>query len=328
MALRRRQGIAAVAAVGLLLTLAACGGASNSTSSGGGVAVPGIDRAPSPPNGAAVATSGGSGSAAHGGSGSSVPGALAVPTGPQIVRTGSLNLTVRSGLTVSQAAQRVTDVALGAGGYVGDSQVSTGQGADAQLTLDVPSSGLALTMSRIGALRGVRVTSTSQQGQDVSGEVANLGAELTSLQDARSQYLVLLSKASNIGAVLAVQDRIDSLQTEIQQLQAQQRDLNTQVAYAALSVSISAPGVRVTPRRHGGGWGRALHHAWRSFVGGLQDVVGALGALLLALLVLAALGVAVVLGLRVGRRIPSHVRRWSGSPESGADERSESTLGV
>jgi hypothetical protein len=314
----------------LLVVLAACGaaGSSSASSAGGAAAAPGIARvAPGRP-GAATGTGTGTGTvsrldsggtATSSGAGSTVPGALPAANGPDIVRTGSLTLTVRPGLTVAAAAQRATSVALGAGGYVGDSEVSTGRGAEANLTLDVPSASLASVMSRIGALAGLHVDSTSQQGQDVSGEVSNIGAQLASLQAARSQYLTLLAKASSIGAVLAVQERIDTLQTEIQQLQAQQRQLDTQVSYASLSVFITGPGAHITRPGHGSGWGRELHHAWRSFVGGLQDVVGALGALLLALIVIAALALAVILGLRVGRRIPPHVRRWTTPTTDGHD---------
>ena len=53
------------------------------------------------------------------------------------------------------------------------------------------------------------------------GQYVDLQSRITALQDSRQQYLTILAKATTVGDVLAVQEQLDGIQSQIEQLQGQ-----------------------------------------------------------------------------------------------------------
>jgi hypothetical protein len=205
----------------------------------------------------------------------------------KVVKTGSLQIEVRRG-AVGTTMTRLASLATGLNGYVADTK--TAEGGDdptGTVTLRVPAPSFDDVVARVRAMG--KVNSITTHGQDVTAQYSDIKARLTALNATRSQLLTILQKATAIGDVLAVQDRINQVQTEIEQLQGQQKVLDDQTSYAALSVDVSQQGAKLGPPQQRAGLAKAWYDAHHGFTNGVEWLIARSGTALLALLILAAL---------------------------------------
>jgi hypothetical protein len=162
------------------------------------------------------------------------------------------------------------------------------------MTLQIAEPNYETVVAALGSVG--RVTALSTQAADVSGQYADLQARITALQASRQQYLTIMTKASSIGDILAVQSQLDQLQSQLDQLQGQLNLLDSQTTYGTLAVTVtegSAPVQPTTRPGPGTGIGSAWHDAVHGFVSGLEGIVRISGPVLFALLCLAVLVLAV-----------------------------------
>ena len=85
----------------------------------------------------------------------------------------------------------------------------------------------------------------------MTAQAADQQARLTALKASRDQFLTILAKAKTIGETLAVQQKVDDAQTQIDQLQGQINVLSSQASYGTLTVTVSqkvAAAVAAKPR--------------------------------------------------------------------------------
>jgi len=244
------------------------------------------------PSAGGAAAGGTAGAAAP--SGSSVPVPIQssiqpLPDAAKVVKTGSVQLEVRSE-AVGATINRLGGLATGLGGYVADTKST--EGADdpsGSVTLRVPVGTFEQLLAQVRSLGTVRSSTT--HGQDVTGQYSDVQARLTALTATRDQLLTILHRANAIGDVLAVQDRINDVQTQIDQLQGQQKVLDDQSSMASLSVDVTQHGAATGPPSTPSGIAKAWDDARHGFTSGVEDILGASGTALVVLLVLAALAV-------------------------------------
>jgi hypothetical protein len=242
MAVKKRLLLTVLA---VALTAAACGGSSKSSSPAQTSGAPlGSARATTGVPAASSATTGGS--AAPTGTGGAL-GATVSPAGPKIITTADVTMQVK-GASLPQVFSDLAGLATGLGGYISDSSTSfAGTSPSARAVLRVPAVQFQTVSARLASLG--RVTSENISGQDVTTEVADNGAQLTTLQDEADAARTLLAKANSIGEILAIQDQVFALQSQIQQLSAQQAALAGEISYATVSVELTATPVPA-PRPH------------------------------------------------------------------------------
>lgn len=157
---------------------------------------------------------------------------------PDVIETGTLDVRVHSLAQVRQDTTAVTALAGAEGGYVQSSRVVTGHHATATMTVRVPDAALAHTVATISALG--TVTTRSEAGRDVTGQVVDLAAEQTNLESEETAVRGILSRATKVSDILDIQQELFSLQGQIQELAAQRKSLANQVTYASLAVTLSA----------------------------------------------------------------------------------------
>jgi len=247
----------------------------------------------------------------------SPPGAPGTAGGPQaaapapapadtakVIKNGTLEIGVGKG-TVTESMNRLTALATGLGGYVSDSRTTSnaasGSQASATIAVRVPAAAFEQLVTEASKLGQVRSTSTS--GQDVTAQFTDIDAQLQALNSTRDQFLLVLGQAQNVGDILAVQDRITQVQTQIDQLEGQKRLLTDQTSFGTLSVTLLEPGATVAapppPPDHGSDLGDAWREAREHFVDGVEVIVSASGTI--ALLAICG-GVVFVIGWLVYRR--------------------------
>ncbi len=226
---------------------------------------------------------------ASGSTGTTVPdlpkGAVGQPA--KIQQTGSLTLTVGRG-KLSRTITQLGAIAVSDGGFVANSQTQSGAAAaSGSVTLQVPVGSFAGVVRRAEALG--RVSDLSTKATDVTGQYVDLQSRITALQASRQQYLTILAKATTVGDVLAVQEQIDSTQSQIEQLQGQLQLLASQTSYSTVTVTVGESAPPPPSPLPESGLVRAWHASIGGFVTGVEGVVRIAGPLLFALLLLGAL---------------------------------------
>lgn len=267
----------------------------------GGATVAGSETAGA---GTAGTGAGGAGVSA-GSSGSSLAGPGQAPPAPlpavptRVIKNGQIDLQVPRG-RVAATIGSLTTLAAAEGGFVAATSSSQADSTPAgAVTLRVPAAAFELTVNKVRALG--RVQSVTTSGQDVTAQYVDLQARITALQQAQSRYLTILTRANSVGDILAVQQQVDAVDSQLEQLEGQQRVMDDQTTYGTLVVNVDERSAAPTPPRPAAGpWSRAFRRAGDGFAYGLQGLVSASGALAFAALCVAAIG---LLGWRGWRRL-------------------------
>jgi hypothetical protein len=298
---------AAVAAIAILA--AACGGSSENDRADGGLNTQGgpaiIETGNSdnfrPADGSVQNGPPASGEDAArapsaGGAQSYDPNALPALLDRQIIRTAIVTVNVDA---VSQKFEEVSNVALGAGGFVSSSTFgNTGESQSASITIRVPADQYDATLRK---LRGMgEVKEESSNANDVTEQYTDLQSRLRNLQASEQRYLDLLSRAETIDEILTVQDRTNATRAEIEQVQGRIQLLDNQSSLATITVHLVPP-VAGAPKDDGGAQNplEVAQEAWEASLAvllGIATVAVAVVAFSWWLVPLAALG------LWLGRR--------------------------
>jgi hypothetical protein len=218
--------------------------------------------------------------------------ALPAAGGAEIIKTAALTVRARQ---VAVAASQAAQLAGSAGGYVSGEQTMTsanhrGQGT-VLMQLKIPAAAYQATLtaaSRLGT-----TLSESQHSQDVTQTVADVSSRVTSAQTAIGQLRRLLARAGGVSSLLSVQEEINSQESSLEALQAQQRALARETTFSTISLDLVGPpaGPVKHRRHHAGGFTGGLLAGWRALrtvAGGLLTGAGAALPFVIPLALLAA----------------------------------------
>ena len=233
------------------------------------------------------------------------PAARLALAGPSIIFTANLKIRTAN---VTTAASRATGIVLQEGGYVSSEQARIDPADHARSTvslqLKIPVAAYDRTLATLSAVLGTQ-TALSQHAQDVTQQVADVGSLVASAQAAITQLQALLKRAGSVDALLAVQDQINTQESSLEALEAQQRARARQTSYATVSVTLVGPPhhgpAAASKRQHG--FLAGLAAGWRGLRLAGSAVLTAVGAALPFAVVAAALAGAAYAGRRRLRRL-------------------------
>jgi hypothetical protein len=154
-----------------------------------------------------------------------------------VVRTASLGITVQE---FDKARSRLDEILVRHRGYLGDLQVSTpsDQGRVLKGTLRVPAGQLDSTLIELKTLG--RVESESQNGQEVTAQYVDLQARLANSRHTEQRLTdVLRERTGKLSDVLEVETEIARVRGEIESMDAERKNMATQVAFATLNVAVT-----------------------------------------------------------------------------------------
>jgi hypothetical protein len=229
----------------------------------------------------------------------------AVGQSAKIEQTGTLGLAVGRG-RLAKTMTQLTALAGAYGGFVANSQTQSGAGAGGapygSVTVQVPVQSFSAVLRQAQTLG--RTSGLTTKATDVTGQYVDLQSRITALQDTRQQYLTILAKATTVGDVLAVQEQLDGVQTQIEQLQGQLQVLSSETSYSTLTVTVNEGTPPPPPGPlPGSGLVRAWHDSVGGFVAGVEGLVRVAGPALFALV---CLGLLLVGGRALWRRYQRH----------------------
>jgi virulence-associated protein VapD len=293
--MRRRWAVAGVALVAMVI-VAGC--SADGDSNGGGSAgaeaqvAPAADQALTEQDQSARAATAGSAGKADAAS-----QVRLVDLGNRIVRTANVDLEVGKGrlnATINQA----TDVVRRAKGiYVGSTtSVPSGEPASGQVTFRVPVDAfepVLLELKGLGTYRGEKSST-----DDVTNQYIDLNAQLAAWRAQERVYLRLLDRARSVTDVIAVQNQLQQVQSNIERLQGQVNYLEDQSSFSTIVLQVSEPGAAGPAGEPAG----RLARAWATAVNGLGVMAAAVLVGVVWLTPLVVVAGLVLLGLRALRR--------------------------
>lgn len=282
-----RRGVRRAIAVGLagLMLLAGCSGGGASTSSlpaagGGNMDVNGAAPEYAPADGEA----------------GSDP-----TTDPQIARRATVQLEVDD---IAKAASALHDVADSLDGSVTNESLSlpTDDGVAAYsvstVEVTVPSARLddALTMiEKLG-----EVTDRQIESVDVTTQVVDVNARVTTMRDSIKRLQELMSKSGSVSEITTVESQLTQRQADLEALLASQKVLSQRVETAPITVQLSIKST-IEPQPVVSGFLPGLQAGWESLGATGRVALTILGALL-PWLVLAAIIVVPIVAIRRHRK--------------------------
>jgi hypothetical protein len=225
----------------------------------------------------------------------------------KIIKTGEISIEVTD---ATKALARVRAMAVQLGGYVGGSKAGT-RDEPATLTLRIPADRFEDALTRLHELDGdVVVEATSEQ--DVTSAVVDLEARIANLQASETQYRTLLGKAVKVEDILAVQTRLDDVRGQIEQLQAQHKELSGLADLSTLTVTLIPSALQ----QAAGGWdpGKTVADAFAALVG-VAKAVGN-GVIWFAIVWVPALAGLAIVVLLATRLVPGLRARISRAPKA------------
>jgi hypothetical protein len=230
-----------------------------------------------------------------------------VDLGNRIVRTANVDLEVGKGrlnATINQA----TDVVRRAKGiYVGSStSVPSGEPASGQVTFRVPVDAFEPVLRELKGLGTYRGEKSSTD--DVTNQYVDLNGQLAAWRAQERVYLRLLDRAKSVTDVIAVQNQLQQVQSNIERLQGQLNYLEDQSSFSTIVLQLSEPGAAGPA----GEPASRLARAWATAVNGLGVMAAAVLVALVWLTPPAVVAGLVLLGLRALRR-----PRPTPAPDSG-----------
>jgi Domain of unknown function (DUF4349) len=295
MQLRRAAvGVALVA----MVVVAGCDRAGDADSAAGGggrgeAAVAPADDQAAP---AAGATEAGKAGDAGGGSTGAAAQVRLVDLGNRVVRTASVDLQVDQG-DLNKTINDATDIVLKANGlYVGSStSVPEGEPASGQVTFRVPVDAFEPVLRQLKELGTYRGEESSTE--DVTNQYVDLNGQLAAWRAQERVYLRLLDRAKSVTDVIAVQNQLQQVQSNIERLQGQLDHLEDQSSFSTIVLQLSEPGAGGPAQPTG-----RLARAWATAVNGLGVMAAAVLVAIVWLTPVVVLAGLVLFGVRALRR--------------------------
>ena len=235
-----------------------------------------------------------------GGIGSTGANGTAIQDGARIVRTGSLPLDVKDVKTSLNAAR---DAITGMGGYIGASQQSNdGTSIVATVTYRIPESRWEEALAALRSL-GDEVGEKTDAAE-VTNQIVDLAARIRNLQASETALVRHAADSAKISDLLEVESRLTDVRGQIEQLTAQQKNLENQAAYGTLAVTFGTEVAAV--QKAAAQWDpkTEVDRAGASLIGFLQTLTTAgIWFAIVWLPMLIALAIVLGIGLVIARRL-------------------------
>ena len=156
-----------------------------------------------------------------------------------IVKNASLGLVVES---ISGAMQRINDIAKSEGALITNSQLrdqanKTGA-TTGSISLRVPVEKLDGVLEQLRKLAS-RVMYEQVSASDETKQRVDLEAQLRNLRATEAQLLVIMKQARNVSETLQVQQQLTQTQDQVERLDAQLKNLESNAAMSAVRIELS-----------------------------------------------------------------------------------------
>jgi len=161
----------------------------------------------------------------------------AVATPPMIARTAELTLTAND---FDKARAGLEEILKRHSGYLGQLNVNAPSGAGRMLdaTLRIPADQRDAAIAEVKKLG--RVEAESQTGEEVTAQYVDLEARLSNARNTEQRLTdILRERTGKLADVLAVEEAASRVRGEIEQMEAEKKNLSKRVEFLTLEVRIT-----------------------------------------------------------------------------------------
>lgn len=199
---------------------------------------------------------------------------------------------------IQRTVASITANASTLGGGVASSDVDFGDRADpnrsagyAVLVIKVPPEAVDRLLSGLdGSGEVLRINQTAQ---DVTEQLVDLGVRIENAAESVANVRAFMEQAANLDDLVKLEGELTRRQTELERLEAQQRNLSERVAFSTITIEVVPTSSVPEPVDDDTSVGGALRTGWDAFTSLLFGIVYVL-ATLLPFLVVAAIGLLVL----------------------------------
>jgi hypothetical protein len=212
---------------------------------------------------------------------------------------------------IARSVAAITADAAALGGGIASSDVNygvatgadNGQGAYAVLVVKVPPDGTDRLLAGLDDTGTVR--SINQSAQDVTEQLVDLDVRIQNARQSVTNVREFMDRTENLSELVTLEGELTRRQTELEQLEAQQRELSERVAFSTITIEVVATDSLPEPEPDKG-IADAFGDGWDAFVTVLFAIGYAL-AVLAPFIVLAAIAGLIVWRISIARRLGSAV---------------------
>jgi hypothetical protein len=213
---------------------------------------------------------------------------------------------------IARTVAAITADAVNAGGGVASSDVSYGtenaegepnHDGHAVLVVKVPPAEVARVLGNLDA--SGRVLSMNQSSQDVTDQLIDLDVRIANKRASVENVRTMMEQAADLNQLVALEAELTWRQTELEQLEAQQRSLSDRVALSTITIEVRpAPdaGPNAGPAADDDSIGDAFGKGWDAFATLLFGVAFVLAALAPFIVTAAVVGLLAWIVMRARRR--------------------------
>jgi hypothetical protein len=197
-----------------------------------------------------------------------------VPTVPMIARVAGITLSTKE---FDKTRASLEEILKRHNGYMGELKVSApaDSGRSLTATLRIPAQQLDAAMTELKKLG--RVEDESQGGEEVTQQYVDLQARLANgIHTEQRLTEILRTRTGKLQDVLKVELEIDRVRGEIEQMQAEKKELSKRVAFATLNTTIREEyqaKLQATPPSTGSRFRNAAVDGYNTVIEGLIDVL-------------------------------------------------------
>jgi hypothetical protein len=216
----------------------------------------------------------------------------------QVIKTGSMTITVARPADAADEASRIVESAGGRVDSRTEHAATDGNKGSASLTVRIPSAKLTATIEQLNKLGTVEDVAISSD--DVTGQSQDLNARISALRTSVDRLLALMSKATSTQDLITIESALSDRQGNLESLEAQQRQLKDQVDLSSVTLNLNSV---AKPRTHTpDNFLDGLATGWNSIVAFFAGVLVVVGVLLPWIVIAGVIAFGVLAVLRARRK--------------------------
>jgi hypothetical protein len=188
----------------------------------------------------------------------------------KLIKNGSMTLVVDN---LEQTRNDVVGLIEKHGGYVSNEQYSNWEHSSSyNLTVRIPCDKFDAFVADVEAGKG-KIESKSMYINDVTAEYIDMETRLNTKRSYLERYRQLLKSAKSVQEIVSIEDKIRSLEEEIDSTVGQLKYLSNQVDYSTLHLQIRHDDTNFDPHHpdHGQGFWQRFSQSLSSGMRGLVD---------------------------------------------------------
>lgn len=222
-----------------------------------------------------------------------------IPTmdGRLVIKNADLSVRVED---VPAALTKTSNIAQALGGFTFGSRATKDEHStpNGEVTIRVPAARFESALKQIKEL-GL-VLSEASSGEDVTAQVADLGARIRVLKAEEDSYVTMLRGARRVGEMLEIKERLSQVRQEIESSTAQINSLKNLASLSTIHCTFSEK-VKLADNKGDTDPG-GFEQAWNSAVNGLNAAFAFLGRAAIVLFVYSPIWLPILAGIWLVQR--------------------------